>query len=71
MISFVLAAAWQVLLVGFGLVSALAGRARPERPDPAEAYELVRWRDRLEHYSRLREEELAELRRRDAVRATS
>ena len=72
MISFVLAAAWQALLLGFSLVSALVGRPRHERPavdptDPTDAYELNRWHDRIEHQRRLREDELAQLRRSQAA----
>lgn len=70
MISAFFASAWY-----FGLlaVTAILGRPAPRRPvkDPADSYEEARFADRNRHAQRLREEELAEMRRRQNGRAVA
>ncbi|HTI67065.1 MAG TPA: hypothetical protein VL460_05910 [Caulobacteraceae bacterium] len=70
MIVLVLAVGWYVALIALGVSVAVTGRSRREAAphDLAETYELTRWSDRIRHVNRVREEELAQLRRRQTPR---
>lgn len=58
---------WYLLLVTLTVGAALQGRAQPAA-DRVEAYDQGRLSERQRHQRRVREEELAELRRREAGR---
>lgn len=60
--------AWYLLLVTLTVAAALHGRADTVE-DRTAAYEQDRWIERTQHQRRVREEELAELRRREPARA--
>lgn len=60
--------AWYMLLVILTVAAALHGRSDPTA-DRTATYEQDRWIERTQHQRRVREEELAELRRRVPARA--
>jgi len=72
---FAFACTWYAALFGLAAAAVWNGRRRQaaDAPSPDESYEDRRRRERAAHLARMREEELAELRRRerhrDAVRA--